>query len=71
LVERISNVRSRILPSKVDETIRNSVNAGIMTQNDAREVIDIYVSMVNQQKLRPDNDQGFKRLCTTWQRPNI
>ncbi len=66
LLERVSNVTSRILCSKVDETLRQAVDKAILSKEDARELIGIYQTLVQAGTLTPDDPASFGRLCAKW-----
>jgi penicillin-binding protein 1A len=66
LVERVSNIRPRILEAKVDETLRNAVEFKVLSQKDATAVIDIYSEQVKDGRLTIGDKEAFKRLCDRW-----
>jgi len=66
LIERVSNVKAKILTSKIDHTIRQAVSVGVLTQFDSKEVITIYSKMINCGKISPDDNEKFKSLKTKW-----
>jgi penicillin-binding protein 1A len=70
LIERVSNIRSRVLVEKVDQTLRSAVAAGILTEVDARQVVELYDCAVGAEKAKDPEGSAIARLVKAWKRPN-
>jgi penicillin-binding protein 1A len=68
LIERVSNVRSRLLVEKIDQTLRGVVTARLLNQTQAREVLKLYVSAVKSGKIQDPGASGTSRLESAWER---
>lgn len=69
LIERVSNIRSRLLVEKVDQTLRGAVSVGLLSHADAREVVTLYASAVKDGKVQEPDGSGIARLESVWKRP--
>lgn len=58
LVERVSNIHSRIMGARVDTLLGNAVKAGVMSHSDKMEAIQIYM---NTESLIFDDDNVARR----------
>jgi penicillin-binding protein 1A len=52
LAERISNVRSNVMPHKIAANVRDLREAGLLQSDDVSEIIRIYESQVREDKLK-------------------
>lgn len=66
LIERVSNVRSRLLVEKIDQTLRNAVTAGVLDDAQVAEVISLYVKAIREGKIQDSEGHGIIRLKRTW-----
>lgn len=66
LIERVSNIRSRLLVEKVDQTLRGTIAPGLLSDADARQAIGLYVSAVSSGKIQDSEGAGIKRLEKAW-----
>jgi len=53
LIERVSNVKSDILPSKISHTVRQLLDARLISAGDVEEILEIYRRMVATGKVKP------------------
>lgn len=51
LIERVSNIRSRLLVSKIIQTIKQAKAKSILSDNDINELIELYSIAVNDKKI--------------------
>lgn len=70
LIERVSNVRSRLLVEKVDQTLRGAVTAGLLDQVQAREALRLYANAVKSGRIHDPGASGIARLERAWERHN-
>ncbi len=68
LVERVSNVRPALILTKIDHTIAQAVERGVLDRADASEVVAIYMGMVRTGKLTCERMDAFDRLHQKWMR---
>lgn len=61
LIERVSNIRSQLLTSKVLQTINLAIQSNIIDENDAKELVVLYESAVHKGKII-DTDEGIGKL---------
>ncbi len=66
LIERVSNVRSRLLVEKVDQTLRGTVAAGLLDQAQAKEVVRLYVNAAKSGRIQDPGAIGIARLERAW-----
>jgi len=66
LVERVSNLGRSMLCRKIDHTLRQAVDHGVLEEGDAHEAIAIYGRMVADAKLKVDDVTAFGRLTSKW-----
>ena len=66
LVERVSNVRSRLLVEKVDLTLRAMVNAGLLSREDAIQVVSIYDDAINKGLIYDPESSAIQHLKSLW-----
>lgn len=67
LIERVSNIRSRLLVEKVDQTLRGAVEAGLLTSIDAVEVVKLYMNAVKSGKIKITDGCEIRRLQEAWE----
>jgi len=70
LIERVSNIRSRLLVEKVDQTLRSSVEAGVISESDAQQVVGLYDRLVKSGKVKDPSGSAVERLKNAWISPN-
>jgi len=51
LIERVSNIRSRLLVNKIIETVRSAKEQGLMSTDDIKSLIEIYSEAVENKKI--------------------
>lgn len=51
LIERVSNIRSKLLVNKIIETIRSARENGLLSNEDIKEIIDLYFNAVEHGKI--------------------
>jgi penicillin-binding protein 1A len=51
LIERVSNIRSKLLVNKIIETIRSAKGNGLLNNEDIKEIIDLYFNAVEHGKI--------------------
>jgi len=66
LLERISNIRNRVLISRIDQLIRQAVDGGLMADSDAAALSRLYSEAVNQGQLVVTDQESFDRFLNTW-----
>jgi penicillin-binding protein 1A len=57
LIERVSNVRSRLLVRKIIETARSAQRNGLMNEEDLKELFFLYYQAVKRNKIIASNEQ--------------
>jgi penicillin-binding protein 1A len=62
LVERVSNIQSRLLADKIRLTLERALAAGVLSSEDSKEVFQLYERSVQQGLIRADGD-ALERLC--------
>lgn len=66
LIERISNIRSRLLVEKVDQTLRGAVTSGLLSSSDAREAVRLYMNATKTGLVLDSDLCGIDRLQEAW-----
>jgi penicillin-binding protein 1A len=66
LIERVSNVRSRLLVEKVNQTLRRTVSAGLLDHAEAREVVRLYVNATKLGTIQDPGASAIARLEIAW-----
>jgi penicillin-binding protein 1A len=66
LIERISNVHSRLLVEKVDQTLRGAVAAGLLDEGQVRDVLRLYANAARSGKIHDPGAAGIARLERAW-----
>lgn len=66
LIERVSNVRSRLLVERIDQTLLGAVKAGLLSEAQVLEVIELYAAAVQLGKVQDPDGRGIARLKTAW-----
>lgn len=66
LVERVSVVGSVLMPSKVAKTLRRSVRKGLLSPQDAEDVIDIYRALIENNKIANATQDDIHRLMISY-----
>tara|TARA_A100000171_G_C2131637_1_gene147158 strand:+ start:1357 stop:2748 length:1392 start_codon:yes stop_codon:yes gene_type:complete len=69
LIERLSNIRSRLLVEKINQTMRTAFDVGLLDKSSASQVIDIYKHAVSSGKIKDLTGDGIERLSEMWQFP--
>lgn len=62
LIERIANVRSRLLSGRIDELLRDAERSGVLSTADACEAIDLYARLVESGKITCNDSAALARL---------
>lgn len=70
LIERVSNVQSKLLVEKVDQTLRGAVDAGLLSRSDANRVISIYANAIKSGMIQDVGDSTIGRLQKAWLQPS-
>ncbi|WP_228290864.1 transglycosylase domain-containing protein [Shewanella cyperi] len=60
LIERVSNIRSKLLVNKIVETVRSAKERGLLSDDDVNSLIDIYVDAVKSEKIISDQTELLK-----------
>jgi len=66
LIERVSNIRSRLLVQKVDQTVRRALTAGVLCQQDVRQLTELYESSIKTGKIQDPEGSAIDRLQKAW-----
>lgn len=66
LIERVSNIRSRLLVEKIDETLRGAVTAGVLDEAQTTKVIGLYAEAIRDGKIQDSEGHGITRLQKAW-----
>lgn len=66
LIERLSNVRSRLLGPKVLQTLRRAVSDGALSEEDVVEVVVLYREMVKRGVIQDVGNSGLSMLEEAW-----
>ncbi|MBG57457.1 MAG: penicillin-binding protein [Porticoccus sp.] len=66
LIERLSNVRSRLLGPKVLQTLRRAVSDGVLSEEDIVEIVDLYRQMVKRKVIQDDSNSELSMLEEAW-----
>lgn len=66
LIERLSNVRSRLLGPKVLQTLRRAVSDGVLSEEDVVEVVVLYREMVKREVIQDVGNSGLSMLEEEW-----
>lgn len=66
LIERVSNVRSRLLVEKVDQTLRGVVEVGLLSLEEAREAVELYARAIAGRTIQDPGNIGINRLRNAW-----
>lgn len=59
LIERISNVKARLILNKIDHTIKQMVESNLLSKNDVKEIKSLYANMIKSNKLNMLNEKKF------------
>lgn len=66
LIERVSNVRSRLLVERIDQTLRGALIAGFLSEAQVAEVIKLYAAAIQHGKVQDPDGLGIARLKEAW-----
>lgn len=66
LIERLSNIRSRLLGPKVLQMLSRAVSDGVLSEGEVVEIVDIYRQMVKQGVIKDDGNAGLSMLEEAW-----
>jgi len=66
LIERLSNIRSRLLGPKVLQTLRRAVFDGVLSEDDVIKVIALYREMINRELIHDAGNSGIAMLEAAW-----
>lgn len=67
LIERLSNIRSRLLVKKISQTMRSAFNIGLLDENSVNQLIDLYRQAVSERKIKDEAGDGVEQLLKEWQ----
>ena len=60
LIERVSNIRSKLLVNKIVETVQSAKRQGLMNADDIRQLVDLYSEAVEGGKIISDQAELLK-----------
>ncbi len=60
LIERVSNIRSKLLVNKIIETVRSAKNSGLLSDKDIKSLVDLYSDAVARGKITADQTELLK-----------
>lgn len=60
LIERVSNIRSKLLVNKIVETVRSAKEQGLLSTDDINRLIDIYIEAVESGKITATQTELLK-----------
>jgi penicillin-binding protein 1A len=60
LIERVSNIKSKLLVNKIIETVRSAKKQGVMNADDIRHLVDLYAEAVGNGKITADHLELLK-----------
>jgi penicillin-binding protein 1A len=60
LIERVSNIRSKLLVNKIVETVQSAKRQGLMNADDIRQLVDLYYEAVEGGKITSDQAELLK-----------
>ncbi len=66
LIERIGNIRGRILSRRIDDLLTQATAAGVFSREEACSVVRIYRDLADSNLLAADNPASFLRLQESW-----
>lgn len=70
LIERVSNIRSRLLVARIDQTLRGAVAAELLDHTQAMETIKLYKNAVESGRIHDPEASGVTRLKKAWELPS-
>lgn len=62
LVERVSNIQSRLLADKIRQALNCAMTAGVLSSDDLKEVIELYERSVRQGQIQDGDGYALERL---------
>ncbi|MEX1215964.1 biosynthetic peptidoglycan transglycosylase [Saccharospirillum sp.] len=57
LIERVSNIRSKLLVNKIIETVRHAKDKGLLSTDDIKSLVDLYIEAVENGKITADQSE--------------
>ncbi|GHB17863.1 hypothetical protein GCM10007107_33620 [Shewanella indica] len=60
LIERVSNIRSKLLVNKIIETVRSAKENGLLIDDDIKSLVDLYYDAVERGKITADQTELLK-----------
>lgn len=60
LVERVSNIRSKLLVNKITETVLSAKKQGLMNDDDISELVELYAKAIRDRKIIASQTELFK-----------
>ncbi len=57
LIERVSNIRSKLLSNKIIQTVKTAKEKGLMHENDIIELVKIYAQAIKNKKIYTQNEE--------------
>ncbi len=69
LIERVSNVHSKLLAKKINQTLGSAVEAGLLDRDSAEETVRLYENAVKEGKIVDPTGKGLSFLREHWATP--
>jgi len=66
LIERISNIRARLMPEKVDQMLCGAVASGLMERGDVQRVIELYATAIERGQIIDAGKASLDKLKRAW-----
>ncbi|MEI2769154.1 MAG: transglycosylase domain-containing protein [Nitrosomonas sp.] len=66
LIERLSNVRSRLLGEKVLQTLQRAVSDGVLSEEDVVKIVVLYREMIKRGVIQDVGNSGLSVLEAAW-----
>ncbi|GAB0152332.1 hypothetical protein MnBA_17320 [Marinobacterium sp. BA1] len=60
LIERVSNIRSKLLVNKIIQTVRSAKENGLLSDEDIESLVDLYSDAVERGKITADQAELLK-----------
>lgn len=71
LIERISNVRSRLLVERIDQMAKAGIAAGVLCPQDLMQLIKLYADAIETGKIQDPERSAIERLRKAWGKTNL
>lgn len=66
LLERIGNIKKKVLTRRIDQLLSNAVEANLLDKNECKNIIGYYQKFVDNGHLFIDDKDSFQRLIKKW-----